>query len=125
MADIVVTLTATLEGSDLDREYQEVVHVPPGYTPNDTRMLFAVAVENIGWHALDVADLPHPIRDALLGNDAKLVRLEALVRILARDWDETIPRSVLDELREISLVDAREAFERWGQPDSEGSEQDD
>lgn len=125
MADIVVTLMATLDGRPrLDREYQEVVHVPPGYTGTDTLMLFSHTVESVGWHALGESGLPTPLREAFIGNDAKLGRLEVLVALLERDWSETLPREVIDRFRELSLVDAREAFQRWGH-EAEGSDQDD
>lgn len=124
MGDITVTVTADLPGS-FDEEYQEVIHVPPVYQAEDTRMLFAVTVENIGWHALRQAGLPTPLRDAFLGNDAKLQRLEQLVDELERDWSETLPGELLSRLREISLVDAVEAFRRWGGHETEVPERED
>lgn len=124
MADITVTIRAELPGT-FDEEYQEVIHISPAHGPLERRMLFAVSVENIGWHALQQAELPTPIHDALLGHDAKLLHLEEMVVELVRDWSETLPPALLARLREIILVDGYEAHERWGQHHIEPIEEED
>ena len=113
MPEITITLHAKL--ADLiDIEYDETIQIPPAYDARDILQLFNVSIENIGWHALRENGHETPLRDAFLGNDAKIVRLEVLTRILERDWGEALPASFLDRLREIPLVDAREALARWG-----------
>lgn len=124
MADITVTISANLPGQ-FDEEYQEVIHVSPAYGPLERRMQFALTVENIGWHALQQAGLPTPVREAFLGNDAKLVRLEQLLDELDRDWSETLPGELRARFRELSLVGPAEAFQRWGGHETEVHEPED
>lgn len=124
MADITVTIRADLPGS-FDEEYREVIHVSPTYGETERRMLFALSVENIGWHALAEAGLPTPLRDAFLGNDAKLLRLEELLNELDDDWSETLPGELRARFRELILVGAVEAYQRWGQHQVETSEEED
>jgi len=116
MADRI-TITLRVKGPGINRRHREVYEVSPAYGELETRMLTSVAVENIGWQALREAGLPTPLRDAFLGNDAKLVRIEKLIDALQERWSEDIPGRVFDELRELALVDGKEAFERWGQQD--------
>jgi len=115
MSDIVVTLK--VRGPGIRRRHREVVPISPAYGELETKMLTAVTVENIGWKALQEAGFPTPLRDAFLGNDAKLVRLEKLIDAIQERWGEDIPGHFFDELRELSLVDGREAYERWGRQD--------
>lgn len=124
MADITVTIRADLPGL-FNEEYQEVIHVSPAYGPLERRMQFAITVENIGWHALQQAGLPTPVREAFLGNDAKLTRLEVLLDELDRDWSETLPGELRSRLRELILVGPAEAYQRWGIHLTEVSEPED
>lgn len=113
MSDLTVIIRAILPGQ-IDRTREEIVHVPDAYGEEDTRQFVGHAVESIGARMLREQQFPTPVRTTLLGNAARMSRLEELVNEFFQD--HSLPSSVLDRLRELSLVDAPEAIARWGGP---------
>lgn len=113
MSDLTVIIRAILPGT-IDRTREEIVHVPEAYAEEDVRQFIGHAVESIGARMLREQQLPTPVRTTLLGNAARLSRLEELVNEFFQD--HSLPSSTLDRLRELFLVDAPEAIRRWGGP---------
>jgi hypothetical protein len=109
MADLTVTITVSLPGV-IEGTREEVSTVPPDYDDRDIRMFVGHAVESIGARLLGEKGFPAPVRLIMLGNAARLMRLEALVGATENDSLREV-----DALREPFTVDAPEAIERWGE----------
>ena len=112
MAAFTVKIIVDVPELSLHRERERTLEVPPDYVLEDKVHLFALVIEGLAEDLVEAEGWVPPMRQAAFANDAKITRIEQLVK--------RMPADIRAQIMQVIHTDPEDAIRRWALPSIEG-----
>lgn len=106
MANFTVTVSIDVPALNLHRDRSKTIEISPAYAEQDRVHLYALVLEDIAEELVLAEGWVPPMREAALSNDAKIQRIEYLIKTMDAETRSLIMQ-VVNTAPEV-------AIQKWG-----------